>query len=156
MSKPVDIVNQSEPAAQDEVMELVHTIAHAYRAQRFRALRDGPHVITPMDGRVLGFFDRHPGATQSDLVQHSGRDKAQLARLIKGLREKGLLLAEADATDRRSVRLSLSEEGRAVQGALKREARRLGKAAIAGLDAEALRQLASGLRHIRSNLEAAG
>jgi hypothetical protein len=36
-----------------------------------------------MEGKVLGFFARHPGATQRDLAQHSGRDKAQLARLIK-------------------------------------------------------------------------
>jgi hypothetical protein len=34
-----------------------------------------------MEGKVLGFFARHPGATQRDLAQHSGRDKAAVATL---------------------------------------------------------------------------
>src|SRR5215469_14992448 len=85
----------------DDVLELIHTVMHQYRARQYRLLKEGPHDITHMDGKVLGFFNRHPGATQSDLAQHSGRDKAQLARLIKGLRERELLRAEADEHDRR-------------------------------------------------------
>jgi DNA-binding MarR family transcriptional regulator len=50
-----------------------------------------------MEGKVLGYFCRHPGNTQSDLAQHSGRDKAQLTRLIARLKEAGLLEARADA-----------------------------------------------------------
>jgi DNA-binding MarR family transcriptional regulator len=76
-----------------------------------------------MEGKVLGFFARHPGATQRDLAQHSGRDKAQLARLIKSLRERGLLLAEEDGSDRRQVCLRLSDAGQAVQDTLQQRGR---------------------------------
>jgi DNA-binding MarR family transcriptional regulator len=155
MRKQVDTVNQSGERAEDDVLESVHALMHQVRAQQYRVLRDGPHDITHMESKVLGFFGRHPGATQSDLAQHSGRDKAQLARLIKGLRERGLLLAEADAADRRNLHLSLSPEGLALQRSLRQQSQRLGAAAVAGLsDAEQQTLLALLLR-VRRNLDSA-
>ena len=136
------------------MLELIHTVMHQYRSQQYRALRDGPHDITHMDSKVLGFFGRHAGATQSDLVAHSGRDKAQLARLIKGLRERGLLAAEADASDRRNVRLSLTQEGQAVQRALQQQARQLSARAVAGLSAQERQQLVGLLQRVKGNLDA--
>jgi DNA-binding MarR family transcriptional regulator len=154
MRKQVDIVNQSGPAREGDVLESVHAVMHQYRSQQYRVLRDGPHQLTHMESKVLGFFGRHAGATQSDLAQHSGRDKAQLARLIKGLRERGLLLAQADEADRRTVRLSLSADGQAVQKALQQQARVLSRAAVAGLTPAQHRQLLDLLQQVRSNLDA--
>ncbi len=154
MRKVVDTVNhRSEGVEGDDVLELVHAVMHDYRSAQYRFLKDGPHDITHMDGKVLGFFSRHPGSTQSDLAQHSGRDKAQLARLIKGLREKGLLEAEADEQDRRSVRLSISAEGRAVQRVLQQQARRLGEKAVTGLSETERRTLSALLRRVKANLD---
>lgn len=135
-----------------DVLELIHQVMHRYRARQYRVLRDGPHDITHMDSRVLGFFDRHPGATQSDLATHSGRDKAQLARLVKGLRERGLLHGEADAQDRRNLRMTLTAEGKAVQRTLQQAARRLSAQAVTGLDEAQRAQLAQMLRQVNANL----
>jgi DNA-binding MarR family transcriptional regulator len=107
-----------------------------------------------METKVLGFFGRHPGATQTDLAQHSGRDKAQLARLIKGLREQGLLDAQADTVDRRSVRLALTAQGRAVLDALEQASAHLAVQAVAGLSAEEQGQLLALLQRVRQNLAA--
>ena len=52
--------------------------------------------------------------------------KAQLARPIRGLRDRGLLAAVADDADRRSVRLSLTADGRALQRTLQQQARGFG------------------------------
>lgn len=153
MRKPIDNVNLSG-AADDDVLELIHSVMHLYRSQQYRVLRDGPHEVTHMDSKVLGFFGRRPGATQSDLVQHSGRDKAQLARLIKGLRERGLLAAEADAADRRNLRLTLTTDGEAVQRSLRLQAKRLGARAIAGLSAAEAAQLRNLLTRVSANLDA--
>lgn len=153
MRKSLDIVNQSNRAVEDDVLELVHTVMHSYRSQQYRLLRDGPHDITHMDGKVLGYFGRHAGATQKDLALHSGRDKAQLARLIKGLRDRGLLAAEADEADRRNVRLSLTADGQSVQRALQQQARRLSARAVAGLSATDQRQLRALLQRVSSNLD---
>lgn len=139
--------------APDEVMECVHAVMHLFRAQQYRVLRGGAQELTHMDSKVLGFFARHPGGTQSDLAAHSGRDKGQLARLIGGLKERGLLQAQADETDRRTVRLSLTPQGRAAQQALQRQGRRVANAAVAGLSAEERAQLAALLRRVRANLE---
>ena len=113
MRKSVDNVNHmdsaSRPSRADAVIELVHTVMHQFRSRQYQVLRDGAHAITHMESKVMGFFSHHPGATLSDLVAHSGRDKAQLARLVKGLRERELLVGEADAADRRNVQLRLSD-----------------------------------------------
>ena len=154
MRKLMDNVNHSGGAEPEHVLELIHTVMHQVRSQQYQVLRDGPHTITHMETKVLGFFGRHPGATQTDLAQHSGRDKAQLARLIKGLREQGLLDAQADTVDRRSVRLALTAQGRAVLDALEQASAHLAVQAVAGLSAEEQGQLLALLQRVRQNLAA--
>lgn len=157
MRKSVDHVNhKADPTGSgpDELLELVHAVMHLFRARQYRVLRDGPHDLSHMEGKVLGFFAHHPGATQRELAAHSGRDKGQLARLVGGLKERGLLQAEADEADRRSVRLQLSAEGQAVHQALQRQRRKLSAAAVAGLDAQERQQLAGLLRKLQGQLEA--
>lgn len=153
MQESVDKVNLQDPAS-DEVLELVHQVMHQFRSQLFQALRQGAHEVTHMESKVLRFFVRHPGATQSDLVQHTGRDKAQLARLIKGLRERGLLNAVADEADRRNLRLTPTDEGLAIQRALQRQARELEAQAVTGLAAADKAQLLELLRRVQANLAA--
>ena len=156
MRKSVDLVNDmgAAPSAED-VVEAIHRAMHLYRAQQYRAARDAGHELTHMDGKVLGFFARHPGATQKDLAAHSGRDKGQLARLIAGLKERGLLDAAPDEADRRNIRLQLSGSGRAVHKALQAKARRVAERAVAGLSATERRQLVGLLEEVCAGLEGA-
>lgn len=136
------------------VFEAIHSIMHQYRMHQYRVLREGPHDLTHMEGKVLGYFARHPGATQSDLIAHSGRDKAQLARLVRGLRDKGLLEATVDAADRRSTRLDVTAQGRTIARNLQRGGERLAQAAAAGLDETERRQLLALLEKVRVTLGA--
>ena len=159
MPKSIDNVKHKALAtgevAAEDLLDSVHTLMHLLRSQQFQALRDGPHAalaITHMEVKVMAFFGRHAGATQSDLAGHSGRDKAQLARLIKGLRERGLLDAQADAADRRNLRLTLSAKGVELQRALAQQARKLSTRAVAGLSAAERLQLQSLLQRMRCNL----
>ena len=151
MRKIVDQVNQN-PAL--EVLERVHAIMHLYRSAQQRSLRAGPHDLAHMEIKVLGFFARRPGATQSDLAAHSGRDKAQLARLIRGLRDRGLLDAAADETDKRSTRLWLSETGKAMFAALHRHDGALAETALEGMSEAERATLLDLLERVRANLEA--
>jgi DNA-binding MarR family transcriptional regulator len=156
MRNKVDIVKQSATGNGGDPLELVHAVMHLYRSRQFQALRDGPHAVTHMDSKVLNFFSHRPGATLSDLAQHSGRDKAQLARLVAGLRERGLLQGSSDPEDRRSVQLTLTAEGQAVQRSLLLQARRLSVRAVTGLDPSEIQQLQSLLQRLRDNLGAEG
>lgn len=146
------------PAAElaDEIAEALHALTHLYRARQFRALREVEGEVTQLEARVLGFFGRHPGATQSDLVAHSGRDKGQLARLIGGLRERGLLQSQPDDHDRRVQRLALTDEGRALQAAVQRLRLRVAREAVAGLCDDERRQLSALLGRLRASLEGSG
>lgn len=156
MAKTFDKVNQSAsktaPPEGDDLLELVHALMHQVRARQYEVLRDGPLALTHMESKVLGYFGRHPAATQSDLVQHSGRDKAQVARLIKGLRERGLLDGEADEADRRNLRLSLTADGRTLLRTLMQQTRKVGAQAVAGLSAAEREQLRALLQRLRDNL----
>jgi DNA-binding MarR family transcriptional regulator len=91
----------------------------------------------------------------SELAAHSGRDKGQLARPIGGLRERGLLEARVDESDRRNLRLHLTAEGQSLHQTLHRQARRHASAAVAGLSQEERRQLVELLHKVRANIEAA-
>ncbi len=148
-----DNVNHIREGAEDSVLDLIHAVMHQYRSQQYQVLRDGPHDITHMESKVLVFFERHPGATQSDLSRHSGRDKAQLARLIKGLRDRGLLEGEADESDRRNMRLWLTTSGQSVQRTLHQQARRLNAKALKGLNAQDQQQLLTFLQRLNNNLD---
>ena len=160
MRKQVDNVNHvgngpapsPQAAIAEAVLDLVHTVMHQFRSTQYQVLRDNAHDVTHMESKVMGFFARHPGATLSELVSHSGRDKAQLAKLVKGLRERALLDAEVDADDRRSVRLRLSAAGHAVQKALHAEARLLNERAVDGLSAQEQAQLVALLSRVKANL----
>jgi len=162
MSKSVDLVNQStrpaRPASSDsdgdEVFEAIHAVMHLYRSPRHRAQLAAQSDLTHMEHKVLGFFCRHPGATQRDLAAHAGRDKGQLARLIAGLRERGLLDAQPDPADRRNLRLQPTPAARAAQQAAQAQASAIAATAVAGLSEAERTQLLALLQRVRHNLEA--
>ena len=134
----------------DDVMEAVHELMHLARSQQRRQMPDdGLH---PMEGRALGFFVRHPGSTQSDLVQHAGRDKGQVARLIGTLRDKGLLVVESDALDRRVSRLHPTEAALRLHASVMASRRQVAARAAAGLSAAERQELLRLLAHMQTNL----
>jgi DNA-binding MarR family transcriptional regulator len=148
-----DNVNHSCNQSEDDILELIHSIMHQYRSQQYQVLRDGQYDITHMEKKVLSFFERHPASTQSDLARHSGRDKAQLARLIKGLRDTGLLASVADEADRRNVKLTLTADGQAVQSALHQQGKILTTKALQGLTRDEQSQLMALLTRVHDNLD---
>lgn len=149
----VENVNKSLADAAEEVFESVHTVMHLFRSEQYRVLREGPYDLTHMEGKILGYFVRHPGASLRDLVAHLRQDKGQLARLIRSLRDQELLAARTGPEDRRSVALSPTRQGRSVHQLLQRQVRKLSEVAVRGLSAGERLQLVALLRKVRSNLE---
>ncbi|MGE4338334.1 MAG: MarR family winged helix-turn-helix transcriptional regulator [Pigmentiphaga sp.] len=137
-----------------ELFDSLHTVMHWYRARQLRSLRDGAFELTPMEFKALGYVARHPGCTQSDLVERFGRDKGQLARLLKGLRDRGLLQARADPTDKRSILLEPSPTGERLHHILRCEAAEVARQATAGLSVPQRRAVLAALEVIRQNFEA--
>lgn len=119
--------------ANTEVLDRLHGLMHGLRRHLQEAMRHDGEGLGPMEVRCLAYFMRHDGATQSDLVQHSGRDKAQIARIVKALHERGLLRSRPDPDDGRSQRVSVTAEGQALQRKMQQHRVRLEKTMMAGL-----------------------
>ncbi|WP_394470989.1 MarR family winged helix-turn-helix transcriptional regulator [Roseateles sp. DC23W] len=156
MSETVDKVNSKSLAPAGEIFDLLHALMHLHRGRQPRetAAHDEA-ALTHMEARALGFIGRHAGATQTDLVLRSGRDKAQIARLIASLKARGLIEASADATDRRTQRLALTEAGQALHRRLRRHGEQVAQAAVRDFSQAELDQLLALLARLRANLEAA-
>lgn len=152
MRHKVDKVNQSGDVSPDAVIEALQAVVHAARARHQEALKDAGTELSPFEGRVLGFFARNPGATQRELAEHSGRDKGQLARLITGLRERGLLEAQADEADKRITRLYPSPAAQRLHQSLMRQRHKLAMAALDGIDEAERRALIALLQRMRQNI----
>ncbi len=140
------------PSAQDEVVDQLADLTHLFKSRLRQAVQQEGGGLAPMEAKVLMFFARHPGSTASDLVEHSGRDKAQVTRLVQLLVDRHLLLREPDPTDRRQQRLTPTAQGAALHRVLHRHRQRLGQAMVKGLAADELAQLSSLLCRLRSNL----
>lgn len=151
--------NKSKPPPptgdlQDEVLEALQALVFSLKGQLRHGLGTEPLTLAPMEWRALQFFVRHPGASQSDLVQHSGRDKAQIARLIKALLGAGHLRAEPDPRDRRSQCLQPSASGLALHQQLQQARRQVLARSLTGLDAQEQARLLVLLQRLRANLAA--
>jgi DNA-binding MarR family transcriptional regulator len=105
---------------------------------------------------VLGFFARHPASTQSALSRKSGRDKAQLTRLIATLRERGLLSGEADPGDRRNTLLSLTDAGADMLEQIRLSGEQLNAQALQGISAQQQEGLQALLLQMKDNLDKTG
>ena len=132
------------------LFEQLHALLSLFRSQLHERLRDGPGGVAGMDARVLRFYARHPGASQSDLVQHSQRDKGQIARLVKSLIERGLLQRDAQAGRRGG--LALTAAGQALHDQLHRHHIELTTALGAALSARERTQLAALLQRLQRSL----
>ena len=152
MSTKLEKTTTAAGDLEDEVLESLQALLFSLKGQLRHSLGDQPLALAPMELRALQFFVRHPEASQRDLVQHSGRDKTQIARLIKSLLDSGHLQASPDPEDRRSQRLSPTPSGLALHGQLNQARRQALARSLTGLDADELGQLLGLLKRLRSNL----
>jgi len=146
------MVNHKSNEAHEDLLEAMHELLHLARGRHRQPGADSDPGLGAMEGRALGYFLRHPGHTQSDLVLHTGRDKGQLARLIGGLKERGLLAARVDDADRRIVRLYPTETAQQLHQGIQRQRRQISALAAQGLSAEERRVLLQLLRRMQDNL----
>lgn len=97
-----------------EILNYVNAIAHQATAGMQRRLREAGLGLVATEARTLRYIVRHPGCTQTDIVRESGRDKAQIARVVKVLLERGDIHRLADAAGVRRQRLDATRKGQGV------------------------------------------
>ncbi|GAO72350.1 MarR family winged helix-turn-helix transcriptional regulator [Comamonas sp. E6] len=94
-----------------EVFEVLHDLLHLFRARLLESLEAVQPGLTFNEFRILMHTGRHPGITQKELVEHSHTDKAQMARTLAQLQDKGWLERSASEADKRVRCLQLSTRG---------------------------------------------
>ena len=94
-----------------DVFELLHDLLHLFRARLLESLEAVQPGLTFNEFRILLHTGRHPGITQKELVEHSHTDKAQMARTLAQLQDKGWLERSASEADKRVRCLQLSAQG---------------------------------------------
>ena len=153
LTPKVDKVNDHSV---EHVLELLHAVTHALRSRMHHAMQEGGGEVADlagMEARSLGFIARNPESTQGELVRRSGRDKGQIARVVKRLRDLGLVEQVEDADDRRNVRLRVTPAGEQLHRDVHRLRKRAGAQALAGFSAEELAATAAILERMKTNLE---
>ena len=105
-----------------------------------------------MEWRALGFFARRPGACARDLVEHSGRDKAQVARLVRLLIERGYLEASASPHDQRVQQLHLTAAGQHEARRMRALRERIDQRMLAGLNAQEKQRFSELLERMHASL----
>lgn len=83
-----------------------HAIARMYNQQA------GKHNITMSMGFVLLNIHSDEGTPATKIAPLMGLEARSLTRLLKSMEEKGLIYREADASDKRLVRIVLTKEGK--------------------------------------------
>jgi MarR family transcriptional regulator, organic hydroperoxide resistance regulator len=83
-----------------------HSIARMYnqQAQKYNATMSMGFVLLNINGEE--------GTAATKIAPLMGLEARSLTRLLKSMEEKGLIYREADKTDKRSVRICLTAEGR--------------------------------------------
>ncbi|GAB4061275.1 MarR family winged helix-turn-helix transcriptional regulator [Uliginosibacterium sediminicola] len=141
------------PPDKDDLFEHFHAIMHLFKDRMRHALDSEGGGLGPTEARALGYFARHPGCTQQDLVQQSGRDKAQITRIVQQLMERGLLAREADPADRRRFNLQLTDKGLQIEQAMQAQRKALLASMLGALDHTEQAQLISLLQRMRRGAE---
>jgi len=102
-----------------DVFDALHELLHVFRIRVRTRLESLHPELTLNEMRVLIHTGHNQDLTQKDLTERSQTDKAQMARLLASLEDRGLLGRTPSAHDKRVRCLRLTEQGKTLFGQLR-------------------------------------
>jgi DNA-binding MarR family transcriptional regulator len=132
---------------------LVHDVSRLRRTVFDQRVK--PLGLTRSQWWVLAGLSRHHGKamTQTELALMLDVGKVSLGGLVDRLEEKGFIVREADETDRRSKRVSVSPKGRALARRMDSIAADMKAQTMCGISHAQQKQLAELLNIMKRNLQ---
>lgn len=137
----------------------------AFEVSRTRALvssfltlaleRSGLAGLAPSHGDILSQLFACDSISMSELSRRIGRDPSTVTALVKKLVSLGIARTERDPSDRRTVTVSLTDQGRSLSGDLDRISEELRATWMRGIDPDDLRTASCVLAVMRENLREA-
>ena len=124
-----------------------HAIARMYNQQASK------YDITMSMGFVLLNIHSDEGTPATKIAPLMGLEARSLTRLLKSMEEKGLIYREADASDKRLVRIVLTKEGKKKREGSKATVLRFNEAIREQIDGQSLNIFFSVLQKINKIIE---
>lgn len=139
-----------------DIAERLWDLSHRFKARLRASLTDGAPALSqdlaPFQAKALSAIGRYPGLLPNQLADRSGRDKAQIARVLKDLEERGLIARSPHPTDRRTHCLSLTPAGETVFQHLQRSRVQIARQMMDGLTPAEQQQISALLARMADNL----
>ena len=144
-------------APQSDLHRLFKEVAHTFRQRALELMRaEGITELFPGAAPVILQLSAEEGITMSELARRCGWESSTITALADELENAGIVVRERDGSDRRTIRLRLTESGRLIEPRLRDIAARLQQEALAGISAEELQALSGVLERMAANLAHAG
>ena len=137
----------------EHIFDAIHSIQRSIRMRHHQLSREHSDGIAGMEFKALRFIATTEGATQKDLVERSGRDKGQIARIISNLKKQGLVVGVVDENDRRITRLQVTDQSRPLLAGFEDLNKQMAEQAVDGLTDEECQTLLSLLEKVGANLK---
>lgn len=150
---PADRLNQPQQLADLLLYRLYRLQATA--GARVVRLCESEFGLTRREWRVLSFLSEHEGALSSELAEHAMLDRARTSRAVTRLAEKNLLRRQPKPSDRREVRVYLTEQGRRVAVELFERVAAINRDILAPLSADERLALDATLSRLQSQADSA-
>ncbi len=135
-----------------EIHGLLFSLLFELKFSIAKSLKDNGLDLAPMHQKALAYFSHFPGATQQDMADHTGRDKAQITRLLTELEKRRLISRQRDITDKRSYRIQITKRGQAACEVIKQREKELARKVLDGFSEEEITWLKASLEKMRDNL----
>jgi DNA-binding MarR family transcriptional regulator len=131
---------------------LIYRTATKLKAELSRAFHTAGFSVTPEQWAVLNRLWENEGESQTVLAERTSKDRHNITRILDLLERNGLVRREPDPEDRRSRRIYLTDEGRALKKKLIPIVKKHLLRAFSGLDPEDVDRLTMIHEHIVANL----
>jgi len=118
-----------------------------------RRIRLATNDIPPLQLSALATLDKHGPLRSGELAQREAVTAPTMTRVLAALAERGLIVKEADPTDARSVRVSLSPAGVETLARIRSERTALLGARVARLTSEQRAALIAALPALEALVE---
>jgi DNA-binding MarR family transcriptional regulator len=115
-----------------DLAESVLALAREIRIHEYAA--NASAALTSANAGVLRHLEAHPGATPSETADATGLLRSNLSAVLRELERSGMVERRNDETDRRSVRLFLTDTAVRTRVEIRAEWERIFEYALAGSD----------------------
>lgn len=129
----------------------IFALARAHRAFAAELLRD--LGLYPGQELLLMQLLERDHQTQSELLDAVGLDHSTVSRSLRRMQEAGLLTREPTESDRRILRVSLTDRGRALREPLGEMWTTLERLTVSDLEADSPQRFVEGATRIRRAIE---